>query len=170
MEPAENKGTYRKQRDRPFSKRRWPPNSPPLHSPLRQPRLKALPDLPVAYYHCVSRVVNRDFVLGDAERELFVKLLRLCEQFCGVRVVTHCVMSNHFHILVEVPKRSEVLPPMRNCSPASSALTADLDWQRSGHSLRRCARWPRRRIRRRFARGFFGLVPKLAKDVKDGVR
>lgn len=77
---------------------------------MRQPRLKAPPDLPVAYYHCVSRVVNRDFVLGDAEREQFVKLLRLCEQFCGVRVVTYCVMSNHFHILLEVPKRPEVLP------------------------------------------------------------
>lgn len=77
---------------------------------MRQPRLKALCDLPVAYYHCVSRVVNREFVLGDAEREQFVKLLRLGEQFCGVRVVTHCVMSNHFHILVEVPRRPEVLP------------------------------------------------------------
>ena len=39
-----------------------------------------------------------------------MKLLRLGEQFCGVRVVTHCVMSNHFHILLEVPKRPEVLP------------------------------------------------------------
>ena len=77
---------------------------------MRQPRLKAPPDLPVAYYHCVSRVVNREFVLGDAEREHFVKLLRLCEQFAGVRVVTFCVMSNHFHILVEVPKRPEILP------------------------------------------------------------
>ena len=35
--------------------------------PMRQPRLEAPPDLPVAYYHCVSRVVDRQFVLGDAE-------------------------------------------------------------------------------------------------------
>ena len=52
---------------------------------MRQPRLEAPPDLPVAYYHCVSRVVDRQFVLGDAEREQFVKLLRVCEQFCGLR-------------------------------------------------------------------------------------
>ena len=36
---------------------------------MRLPRLKASPDLPVAYYHCLSRVVNRDFVLGDVEAE-----------------------------------------------------------------------------------------------------
>ncbi|MEO8352093.1 MAG: transposase [Chthoniobacteraceae bacterium] len=77
---------------------------------MRQPRLKAPPELPVAYYHCVSRVVNREFVLGDAEKEQFRRYLRLYEGFCGVRVVTYCVMSNHFHILLEVPRRPEVLP------------------------------------------------------------
>ena len=72
---------------------------------MRLPRLKASPDLPVAYYHCLSRVVNRDFVLGDVEREKFVDLLREYEAFCQVRVITYCVMSNHFHVLLEVPQR-----------------------------------------------------------------
>ena len=72
---------------------------------VRMPRLKASPDLPVAYYHCLSRVVNRDFVFGDLEREKFVELLRMYEAFCQVRVVTYCVMSNHFHVLLEVPQR-----------------------------------------------------------------
>ena len=56
-------------------------------------------------YHCISRVVNRDFVLQREEKEHFVALMRLYEQFCGVRVLTFCVMSNHFHILLEVPPR-----------------------------------------------------------------
>ena len=34
-------------------------------------------------------------------------LMREYERFCGVRVITYCVMSNHFHILVEVPRRPE---------------------------------------------------------------
>ena len=72
---------------------------------MRLPRLKAPTDLPVAYYHCVSRVVNRDFVLGEVEREKFVELLRQHEAFCQVRVITYCVMSNHFHVLLEVPQR-----------------------------------------------------------------
>jgi hypothetical protein len=40
---------------------------------MRRPRLKAPASHPVAYYHCVSRVVNRDFVLGDAERDKLVQ-------------------------------------------------------------------------------------------------
>ena len=79
---------------------------------MRQKRLKA-PDngsSGMAFYHCVSRVVNRDFVFGEAEKETFVRLMRLYERFCGVRVVTFCVMSNHFHLLVGVPKKPEVMP------------------------------------------------------------
>ena len=42
--------------------------------------------------HCISRVVNRDFLLGTMEREQFRELMREYEQFCGVRVLTYCVM------------------------------------------------------------------------------
>jgi REP element-mobilizing transposase RayT len=60
-----------------------------------------------AIYHCVSRVVNRDFVLGNEEREQFVRYMRDYERFCGLRVLAFCVMSNHFHILLEVPSPPE---------------------------------------------------------------
>jgi REP element-mobilizing transposase RayT len=52
-------------------------------------------------------VVNREFVLGREEKEYFVLLLRRYERFCGVRILTFCVMSNHFHLLLEVPPRPE---------------------------------------------------------------
>ncbi|MBK1792814.1 transposase [Persicirhabdus sediminis] len=61
-----------------------------------------------AVYHCISRVVDRRFILGDTERELFVGLMRNCEAFYGVKILSYCVMSNHFHLLVEVPKEGEV--------------------------------------------------------------
>ena len=63
-----------------------------------------------AIYHCVSRIVWRELALGDAEKEHFVRLLRRWEGFCRVRVLTYCVMGNHFHILVEVPERPEQEP------------------------------------------------------------
>lgn len=63
-----------------------------------------------AIYHCVSRVVERQFHFGDVEKEKFVELMRLYEAFCGVHVLSYCVMSNHFHVLVEVPPRPEELP------------------------------------------------------------
>ena len=82
------------------------------------------------YYHCVSRVVNRAFVLQEAEKEQFVKWMRRYAEFCGVRVVTYCVMSNHFHVLVEVPERpveAGLLPDdaelLRRLALVSSAAT-----------------------------------------------
>lgn len=60
-----------------------------------------------AIYHCVSRVVNRDRVFGRTEREEFVRIMRRYEAFSRVQIHTYCVMSNHFHILVEVPARPE---------------------------------------------------------------
>ena len=60
-------------------------------------------------YHCVSRVVDRRFVFGDTEKEFFVRLLMKLQEFTGVRVLTYCVMSNHFHVLLEVPDKEEEL-------------------------------------------------------------
>ena len=56
-----------------------------------------------AVYHCVSRVVDRQFVFESAEREHFRMFMRMQENFSGCRVLSYCIMSNHFHILLEVP-------------------------------------------------------------------
>ncbi|MDP4647907.1 MAG: transposase [Akkermansiaceae bacterium] len=53
-------------------------------------------------YHCISRVVDRRFVFGDEEREVFRMFMRMYENFSGCRVLSYCVMSNHFHLLLEV--------------------------------------------------------------------
>jgi putative transposase len=60
-----------------------------------------------AIYHCISRVVGRDFVLDVDEREHFRMLMRMCEKFTGCRVLSYCLMSNHFHVLLEVPPMPE---------------------------------------------------------------
>jgi len=67
---------------------------------MRQPRLFAPPSWSSACYHCVSRVVDRQHVLGDEEKAEFIRLMRLYEKLCQVRVLTYCLMSNHFHLLV----------------------------------------------------------------------
>ena len=54
-------------------------------------------------YHLTSRVVDRRFVFGDEERGKFRMFMRMMENFSGCRVLSYCVMSNHFHILLEVP-------------------------------------------------------------------
>jgi putative transposase len=54
-------------------------------------------------YHCISRVVDRRFAFEKAEREHFRMFMRMQENFSGCRVLSYCVMSNHFHLLLEVP-------------------------------------------------------------------
>jgi hypothetical protein len=58
-----------------------------------------------AYYHVLSRVVDRQFVMdSDSERERFHKVMRAVAGFCGVEIVTHVIMSNHWHALLLVPE------------------------------------------------------------------
>lgn len=77
---------------------------------MRQPRLKLIGGPDSTFYHCLSRVVDRTFRFGDTDKEQFVSFLREYEAFCGVRVLTYCIMCNHFHILLEIPARPAVLP------------------------------------------------------------
>ena len=93
---------------------------------MRMARLKAAPEAPVAFYHCVSRVVDRRFIFGEGERNHFVRLMRAYEAFCGVRVLTYVVMSNHFHILVEVPRRPDEMPSAETILQRIQALHGDL--------------------------------------------
>ena len=72
---------------------------------MASPRFFADELAPVAYYHCISRVVDRRFAFGPEEKERFVRMMRAYEGFCQVRVLSYCVMSNHFHIMVEVKRR-----------------------------------------------------------------
>ncbi len=58
-------------------------------------------------YHCVTRVVGREFVFGAAEKEQFRTYLRMYENFSGCRVLAYCLMCNHVHILLEVPPMPE---------------------------------------------------------------
>ena len=59
------------------------------------------------FYHIVSRVVERRFAFGSEEKEKFRTLMRMQEKFTGCRVVSYCLMSNHFHLLLEVPPMVE---------------------------------------------------------------
>jgi putative transposase len=58
-----------------------------------------------ATYHVHSSIVDRTFKLGTEEKDVFVRMMREYEAFCGVQVLSYCIMSNHFHILVEVPPK-----------------------------------------------------------------
>lgn len=56
-----------------------------------------------AIYHCVTRVVGGALLLDNRCKEVLRKQIRYMAKFCGVEVLTYCIMSNHFHVLVCVP-------------------------------------------------------------------
>jgi hypothetical protein len=56
----------------------------------------------------MSKVVGGERLFGDREKEVLRKMLWQVADFCGVEILTYCVMSNHFHVLVRVPQKSAV--------------------------------------------------------------
>ena len=58
-----------------------------------------------AIYHITSRIHDRAYLFDDLGKAEFLKLVRIYEDFCGVHVLSHAVLDNHFHLLVEVPPR-----------------------------------------------------------------
>jgi hypothetical protein len=49
------------------------------------------------------RVVERRMAFGQEEKEQFRTYTRMYEDFSSCRVLAYCLMSNHVHLLVEVP-------------------------------------------------------------------
>jgi len=60
-------------------------------------------------YHVMSRTVGGDYMLGGEEKEALRRMMRRMARFCGVEVLTYCIMDNHFHILVRVPDQGGFL-------------------------------------------------------------
>jgi hypothetical protein len=84
-------------------------------------------------------VADRRFVLGEEETDKLVEYMRTYERFGGLRVISYC-MSNHFHILVEVPQRPDAaaLPDDAGLvakvrTHLGDKLANDLEWQLELH-------------------------------------
>ena len=61
-----------------------------------------------AVYHCISRVVGGQRLLGDLEKEKLRQMLWQQAAFCGLEIITYCLMANHVHLLTK-PKSEESL-------------------------------------------------------------
>ncbi len=70
---------------------------------MRTARIKGEPGAAANCYHVMSRIIEGRFVLEGPVKEKFRELLELQCAFAGVELITFCIMSNHVHILIEVP-------------------------------------------------------------------
>ena len=71
----------------------------------RRRGLRILPKGQGYFVHVTSRIVGQAFFLGDLEKRVFVKMMRQWAAFSGLGVITHCLMDNHFHVMLWVPAR-----------------------------------------------------------------
>ena len=61
-----------------------------------------------AYYHIMSRVVDRQYVFDAGEKERIRKTMRAVEGFTGCEIRTYTILDNHWHILLYVPEWQEI--------------------------------------------------------------
>jgi len=78
----------------------------PREEHTMKPRLIGKPG---SKYHVISRFVDKQFAMGnDASKRMFQEIMMSQAAFTGVEILTYCIMSNHFHILLRVPERPEL--------------------------------------------------------------
>lgn len=59
---------------------------------------------PDAWYHLMNRGRRREEVYVDASDYLaFIDLLREASEIFNVRIAAYCLMSNHYHLLIQTP-------------------------------------------------------------------
>ena len=58
-------------------------------------------------YHLMSRAIEGRFIFDELGKERFRLLLEAHAEMAGIEVFTWCCMSNHFHLLIEVPNAAE---------------------------------------------------------------
>ena len=66
----------------------------------RMNRLKVLGES--AYYHIMSFTVSDEFYLKAIEKEKLKNIIQGYSRLYFVKVITYCIMSNHFHLLIKM--------------------------------------------------------------------
>lgn len=61
------------------------------------------------FYHVVSRICQKSFLLVGEEKGRLLACIRAAAKFSGVELYSYAIMSNHFHLLVRVPRRRQSL-------------------------------------------------------------
>ena len=88
----------------------------------RMRRVKFLPGKASTCFHVMSRLCEGVPYFDDTEKEALVLILRRLARFCGLNLLTYCVMGNHFHVLIRVPDRQEWLKQFEGAAGESRLL------------------------------------------------
>ncbi|MFC1815058.1 transposase [Thermodesulfobacteriota bacterium] len=61
-------------------------------------------EYPGAWYHVRNRGRRSESIFtGQDDYELFIDLLKEACELWGIKISAYCLMSNHYHLLVQTP-------------------------------------------------------------------
>ena len=61
-------------------------------------------EYPGAYYHVINRGnAGEDIFISDRNKEKFLEYLNKANERYGVTIHAYCLMTNHYHLLIETP-------------------------------------------------------------------
>ena len=93
----------------------------------RKPRIEI-----AGYYHVINRGVEQRVIFKeDEDYEKFEELLCTYAPSYGITIHNYCLMSNHYHILIEIEK--ETLSKFMRQINMSYAIYFNKKYKRSGH-------------------------------------
>ena len=77
------------------------------------------------YFHVMSRLAAGVEGLDEVEKEALSVLLEKMAVFCGLELLTWCVMGNHFHALAREPAREgQIIQIAINRLPSDTGLSS----------------------------------------------
>ena len=56
----------------------------------------------------MSRIAHKVFFMTDEVRNDFIEMIRRAADFCGIKLVSWCIMANHFHVLAHLPEPEDI--------------------------------------------------------------
>ena len=68
-------------------------------------RVRGLGHIESNCFHVMSRTCGGAVFFDETEKEALLRVMKRLAAFCGVKLLTYCIMGNHFHALVRIPKR-----------------------------------------------------------------
>lgn len=89
---------------------------------------------PECFYHIYNRGNNKEQIFKQkTDKRLFVNLIYKYKKGSGIRIVTYCVMDNHFHLIVRTGKNPKRVSKFMQKLCTSYALQINRKYDRIGH-------------------------------------
>ena len=89
-------------------------------------------EYPGAFYHVISRGISReDIFRSERDKEKFLEYLEKISERFSIIIHTYCLMSNHYHLLIETPEPN--LSKSIQWLNVSYAINFNRKYKRSGH-------------------------------------